>query len=223
MMDLGLQFDLTVRLILSAVFGAAIGLEREVHGHPAGIRTHLLVSLGAALFTVLSIYGFSSTTSPVDPSRVAAQIVSGIGFLGAGAILKEGLSIRGLTTAASLWATAAVGLAAGAGQQILAAGASVIIIFSLWPLSLVVDRLRGLEKQLTTLRLTLDGMSSLADVLAAITLHRVEIVGLRTEHGLGTSFEVEVDVRVRSTSDLPAALDAVTRINSVHLQRSSEM
>ena len=222
MTDLGLQLDLTVRLVLSAVFGAAIGLEREVHGHPAGIRTHLLVCLGSALFTVLSIYGFgaSTSTTPVDPSRVAAQIVSGIGFLGAGAILKDGLSIRGLTTAASLWATAAVGLAAGAGQQILAAGASVIIILSLWPLSIVADRLRGLEKKLMTLRMTLDRMDALADVFEAMTVHRVEIVGLRTERARDEMIDLEVDVRIRSTSDLPAALEAVSAVRGVHLEHA---
>ena len=123
--DLGLQADLSVRLLIAAVLGAAIGLEREIHEHPAGMRTHLLVSLGSAVFTVLSIHGFQGVEAPgvtptVDPSRIAAQVVSGIGFLGAGAILKYGTSIRGLTTAASLWTTAAVGMAAGAGQWVIA-------------------------------------------------------------------------------------------------------
>src|SRR3989442_15789114 len=102
--DLTLQLDLAVRLVVASVLGAAIGLEREIHEHPAGMRTHLLVALGSAIFTELSIYGFAAVgagaDSPsIDPSRVAAQIVSGTGFLGAGAILKYGTSIRGLTTA----------------------------------------------------------------------------------------------------------------------------
>src|SRR5436309_12025699 len=102
--DLVLQVDLAVRLLVAAILGAAIGLEREIHEHPAGMRTHLLVALGSAIFTVLSIYGFEgvgrANVSPtVDPTRIAAQVVSGIGFLGAGAILKYGTSIRGLTTA----------------------------------------------------------------------------------------------------------------------------
>ena len=84
MTDFTLQLDLSVRLLIAAALGAVIGVEREIHGHPAGMRTHLLVALGSAIFTELSIFGFQSTTStPLDPSRVAAQIVSGIGFLGA--------------------------------------------------------------------------------------------------------------------------------------------
>ena len=102
-LDLATQFDILVRLLVAAVLGAVVGIEREIHDHPAGMRTHLLVSVGSAAFTVLSIYGFRAPGS--DPSvRVAAQIVTGIGFLGAGAILKEGATVNGLTTAASLWA-----------------------------------------------------------------------------------------------------------------------
>ncbi len=124
--DLALQADLVFRMLVAAVLGAAIGLEREIHEHPAGMRTHLLVALGSAIFTELSIYGFGTGPgSPsIDPSRVAAQVVSGIGFLGAGAILKYGTSIRGLTTAASLWAAAAIGMAAGSGGRIEMSGIS---------------------------------------------------------------------------------------------------
>src|ERR687894_3000498 len=147
--DLGFQVDISIRLLISAALGATIGLEREIHGHPAGMRTHLLLSLGSGLFTVLSIFGFPGEAgAPLDPSRVAAQIVSGIGFLGAGAIIKDGFSVRGLTTAASLWATAAVGMGAGAGQHVVAIVATAIVLFSLWPLSRLSDRLHGLQKEL---------------------------------------------------------------------------
>src|SRR5687768_14127131 len=116
MIDFALQADLAIRMLVAAALGAAIGLEREIHEHPAGMRTHLLVALGSAIFTELSIYAFGGSPAPngslpTDTSRVAAQVVSGIGFLGAGAILKYGTSIRGLTTAASLWAAAAIGMA----------------------------------------------------------------------------------------------------------------
>jgi putative Mg2+ transporter-C (MgtC) family protein len=130
-----------LRLILAAILGAAVGLEREIHDHPAGMRTHLLVSLGSAGFTVLSIAAFPAPGS--DPGRVAAQIVTGIGFLGAGAILKEGLSIHGLTTAASLWVVAAIGMAAGAGAWVTALTITVIAIVSLWPLRLIAERFVG--------------------------------------------------------------------------------
>ena len=150
--DLGGQLDVALRLLLAAVLGALIGSERELRGHAAGMRTHLLVCVGSALFTALSLYGFvtlgslagaADVRTQLDPSRVAAQIVSGIGFLGAGAIVKYGTSIRGLTTAASLWATAAVGMAAGAGIWLIAVVTTAIVLISLAPLRWVSKALRG--------------------------------------------------------------------------------
>ena len=138
MTDLDLQFELAVRLVVAAILGALIGLEREYHGHPAGTRTHMLVSVGSAAFTVLSIEAFKGPGT--DPGRIAAQIVTGIGFLGAGAILKDGRTIRGLTTAASLWAVAAVGMAAGAAAWGVAVATTIIVIVSLWPLHEIEKR-----------------------------------------------------------------------------------
>ena len=120
------QLDLALRLTVGLVLGAAIGLERELQRQPAGFRTHSLVSLGAALFTVVSAYGFSGDL--VDPTRIAAQIVSGIGFIGAGTILQHRGHIRGLTTAASLWSVAAIGTAAGAGLYVVAVVGTVLIL-----------------------------------------------------------------------------------------------
>ncbi len=114
--------EMVGRLLLASLLGGIIGLEREVHGRPAGFRTHLLVSLGSSLFVITSIqfykiYGNFGGVIPVgvDPGRVAAQVVTGIGFLGAGAIIREKASIRGLTTAACLWMAAAIGVACGVG------------------------------------------------------------------------------------------------------------
>lgn len=140
MSDPNLQLDLALRLVGAAILGAGIGFERERHDHPAGIRTHLLVSVGAAAFTVLSIYSFGEGS---DPGRVAAQIVTGIGFLGAGSILKGGGAIHGLTTAASLWVVAAVGMAAGAGAWGVAIATTVIVVISLWPLRAIERRYFG--------------------------------------------------------------------------------
>src|SRR5206468_4649217 len=115
------DFHVLLRLGVAALLGGAIGVERELRDREAGIRTHLLVSLGSALFTIISAYGFheflatGASVVRADPTRIAAQIVTGIGFLGAGAIIRQGLSVRGLTTAATLWVVAAIGLAAGAG------------------------------------------------------------------------------------------------------------
>lgn len=120
------QLELGLRLVLSLVFGAAIGFERELHRQPAGFRTHALVCLGAALFAIISAYGFSGPN--IDPTRIAAQIVTGIGFIGAGTILQFRGHIRGLTTAASLWAVAAIGMATGAGLYVLALVGVILIL-----------------------------------------------------------------------------------------------
>ncbi|HEY6012620.1 MAG TPA: MgtC/SapB family protein [Candidatus Limnocylindrales bacterium] len=144
MSDLNLQLDLAWRLIVAAVLGALIGIERERHEHPAGIRTHMLVSIGSAAFTVLSIYAFGEGS---DPGRVAAQIVTGIGFLGAGSILKGGGTIHGLTTAASLWVVAAVGMAAGAGAWGVAVATTIIVLISLWPVQQIERRFFSHRRQ----------------------------------------------------------------------------
>lgn len=126
--DLSIEFqlELGMRLAAGLVLGAVIGFERELHHQPAGFRTHSLVALGAALFTVVSAYAFVGPA--VDPTRIAAQIVSGIGFIGAGTILQHRGSIRGLTTAASLWAVAAIGTAAGAGLLVMALVGTALIL-----------------------------------------------------------------------------------------------
>jgi len=141
-------YDALGRLALAAALGSIIGLEREFREREAGLRTHLLVSLGSALFTIVSAFGFHDvlTHDPqvvvrLDPSRIAAQIVSGIGFLGAGAIIRQGLSIRGLTTAATLWVVAAIGMAAGAGFYSVAIITTVVALVALWPLRYVAYRM----------------------------------------------------------------------------------
>lgn len=128
-LTLATQLELTARLVVALVLGAVIGWERELQRMPAGFRTHALVALGAAIFTVVGAYAFAGSNS--DPTRVAAQIVSGIGFLGGGAILHYGGTVRGLTTAASLWAVAGVGMAAGAGLLVMATISTALIIIAL--------------------------------------------------------------------------------------------
>ena len=123
------------RVVVAAGLGGAVGLERELREREAGFRTHLLVSVGSCLFTLVSAYGFSEFRgASVDPTRIAAQIVTGIGFLGAGAIIRQGLAVRGLTTAATLWVVAAIGLTTGAGYYSAAVITTLIALVSLWPL-----------------------------------------------------------------------------------------
>ena len=135
------QVELALRLALGLGLGAAVGLERERHRQPAGFRTHSLVALGAALFTIVGAYGFSDG----DPTRVAAQIVAGIGFMGAGTILHYRGQIRGLTTAASLWAVSAVGMASGAGLYVLAILGAALILVVLWILDEIEEAARRRE------------------------------------------------------------------------------
>ena len=123
-LDVATEVEMAVRLLLAAVFGAIVGFEREQAEKPAGLRTLSLVSAGSALFTIASIYAFPTS----DPARVAAQIVTGVGFLGAGTILRSGFNIRGLTTAASIWSVAAIGLAVGSGLYILSVVATVVML-----------------------------------------------------------------------------------------------
>jgi putative Mg2+ transporter-C (MgtC) family protein len=132
------ELELAGRLGAALVLGGAIGLERELTGQVAGLRTHMSVALGAALFGIVSAYGWSEfdavragTNVQIDVTRVASNIVTGVGFLGGGAILKDGATVRGLTTAASLWVTAAVGLAVALGGYSMAAMTTIMLVFSL--------------------------------------------------------------------------------------------
>ena len=124
-----IEVDMILRLLLAAALGAIIGYQRERADKPAGLRTHILICEGSALFTVASLYGFGAVA---DPARIAAGIVAGIGFLGAGAIIhREGGLVGGLTTAATIWAVAAIGLAAGAGLYLVSAVTTVIVLIVL--------------------------------------------------------------------------------------------
>jgi putative Mg2+ transporter-C (MgtC) family protein len=224
--DLGLQADLAFRMLVAAVLGAAIGLEREIHEHPAGMRTHLLVSLGSAIFTVLSIYGFqgiaaNGVAATVDPTRVAAQVVSGIGFLGAGAILKYGTSIRGLTTAASLWTAAAIGMAAGAGEWLIAAVGTFLVVFSLWPLNAIVARLHKPGTHAVKIRLEVGRLEALGDVSRLLADRRVELAGINSQRIGKGRYEVELEVRLPTAVRPQDIIGAITSIPDVELLESA--
>ena len=142
---------IAARILISALFGGLVGFEREIHGRAAGLRTHILVCVGSTLFMLTSIliaqhYG---RIGGVDPSRIASGVVTGIGFLGAGAIIRFGASVKGLTTAASIWAVSAIGLAAGAGFFLAAAITTGLVILVLF-LSRIEERmeLKGCQRKL---------------------------------------------------------------------------
>lgn len=135
--------SIMIKILLSALLGGMIGFEREIHKHEAGLRTHILVSLGSSLIMLTSLYVFDiyKDKGVVDPSRIASGVVTGIGFIGAGAIIRYGMAVRGLTTAASLWITSAVGLAIGCGFYLAGIFSTIVVI-------IVLFFLRELERKL---------------------------------------------------------------------------
>jgi putative Mg2+ transporter-C (MgtC) family protein len=129
-----LRLDLLGRLVLAAILGGAIGWERQQAHKPAGLRTNILICMGAALLTDLSAHVAQGAVGPADPGRIAAQIVTGMGFLGAGTIIQSRGNVTGLTTAATLWVVAAIGMSVGFGANIEAAGATALVLIVLIPL-----------------------------------------------------------------------------------------
>jgi putative Mg2+ transporter-C (MgtC) family protein len=177
--------EILLRLGTAALLGAAIGFEREVNGHQAGMRTYALVSTGSALFTLSGAYGFADLGhgSSGDPMRVAAQIVSGIGFIGAGVIIRDGGSVRGVTTAAALWASAAIGLACGAGEYQAALLGVAVVLVTLIALRVVRDR--GLSTLLlgrSALTVTYErGFGTLGPIIEAIEGGGATVDGIRID------------------------------------------
>lgn len=205
------QWSLLLPLLLALVLSAAIGLEREIGAKAAGLRTHTLVGVGAAVFMEVSKYGFSDLLSldhvALDPSRVSAQIVSGIGFIGGGLIFVRKDAVRGLTTAATVWLAAGVGMACGGGLPVLALAATAahfLITRGFPPLSRAAGRLRGAPP---ALRLSyLDGRGVLRAVLAACTDAgwSVERLLVAREESIGGGERVaEVTLRLAGRGELP--------------------
>jgi putative Mg2+ transporter-C (MgtC) family protein len=184
-------------LVLAGIVCGAVGMERELRGSPAGLRTHMLVGLGAALFTLAGACGI-----PADPTRVAAQVVSGIGFLGAGVIFTQRGSVRGLTTAASLWLTAAIGLATGLGAYVALAAAVAFGLVVLGPLRLVERRWLP---QTHVLVITADVELDVDELVNMLTDHRPEHLTHRRRGN-----EREISVRLRTPD--PMVDDAVKQL-----------
>ena len=187
--------DIIIRLILSAFLGGVVGLERERHNQPAGFRTHMILCLGASLITLVSIYmaeSFGSSRNS-DPTRIAAQVVTGVGFLGAGAILRFGGSIKGLTTAASLWTTAGIGLGIGAGFFYGSLLATLIIIVALAVLDKVEKTFIGSKTTKNLFILTKDIPGILGKIEAVlvkyqISINSIKIIKNRQAHGIEMNF-----------------------------------
>ena len=189
-------FDMSLRLIVAMVLGGIIGLERDYRAKDAGFRTHFLVAVGSALFTLLSMYGFAEGVR--DTSRVAAQVVSGIGFLGAGLIVFQKNVVHGLTTAAGLWVTAAVGMACGTGQYYLAAFVTMLMLVGLELLGHLLPKLGGM----TNVRLSFSSVSkeTVSKALENIRNDVADVVSfeMKNRHSShGDLYDVQIEVRMR--------------------------
>lgn len=183
-----LELELALRLFAAAALAALIGIEREIADQPAGFRTHILVALGACLFALVSAYAFDDFRGEpgvairLDPTRIAAQIVTGIGFLGAGAILRSGMSVRGLTTAASLWVVAAIGTAVGLGEYVLGAVTAAITLLTLLLLRPIRGWLvRGLKREREEFLIQGDAGMELGRLISDATAAGLRIEELRIE------------------------------------------
>ena len=199
-------WDFVWRLVLAALFGTIIGLDREYREKEAGFRTHFLVSLGSALMMIVSQYGFSEILThdgvSLDPSRIAAQVVSGIGFIGAGTIIFNHQIVRGLTTAASLWATAGIGLNAGAGMSWLALAATILTLVALEGLSLVF---RSLGSRRMVVVFSASDRTGVADTLDRIRTDGYMVVSYevvpQVVGGDGITYRVTMVVKAKPGSD----------------------
>lgn len=199
-------WDFVWRLVLAAIFGTIIGLDREYREKEAGFRTHFLVSLGSALMMIVSQYGFSEILThdgvSLDPSRIAAQVVSGIGFIGAGTIIFNHQIVRGLTTAASLWATAGIGLTAGAGMSWLALAATILTLVALEGLSLVF---RSLGSRRMVVVFSASDRTGVADTLDRIRTDGYMVVSYevmpQVVGGDGITYRVTMVVKAKPGSD----------------------
>lgn len=206
--------ELTVRLSLALVLGGAIGIEREYRAKEAGFRTHFLVALGSALFCVVSQFGFGIDLK--DSSRVAAQVVSGIGFLGAGTIIFQKNVVRGLTTAAGLWVTAAIGLACGTGMYVAAAIATAMVLLGLEVINALIPQFGT-----TTIDLSFSA-SSIESVRRLIERARTDGIDVLSYEmkerrtSKGEFLEVEIHLRVkRGAIDKLRVIDYMNDFNDV--------
>jgi putative Mg2+ transporter-C (MgtC) family protein len=223
MPDVGWE-DVLLRIVVAAALTGAIGVERELRERAAGLRTHMLVGVGSALFTIVSAYGwgefsFSTREGVVfDPTRIAAQIVTGIGFLGAGAIIRQGLSVRGLTTAAGLWVVAAIGMASGAGYYSAAAITTGVVLVGLGPLRWVeggfLSRLRRGGRVLEIDMLRERPISNVLSVVESrrARVNRVEFEDEENRRQVRIELDVPLGAAEARLVDELASLEEVTAV-----------
>jgi len=214
--------ELVLRLVVAAVLGGLVGLERERLEWAAGMRTHALVSLGSALFMVVSIFGFSDILNEqhviLDPSRVAAQVASGIGFIGAGTIIFRREIVKGLTTAASIWAVAAVGLAVGGGMFLAAISATLLALALLVLAMPVKQRLFPNRKEARRVRLVLRRDASLVELRSEIEASEVPLERIVMRPGSSSAEEDDAELVLGKGSreeEILSLIEGLRRVSGV--------
>ncbi|MDU0200412.1 MULTISPECIES: MgtC/SapB family protein [Paenibacillus] len=218
--------ELLLRMVLAVIMGGAVGIEREWHNHAAGFRTHILVCLGSTTIMLLSIYGFSQFANEpnvrLDPARLAAQVISGIGFIGAGAILRNGSTISGLTTAASIWVVAGIGLCVGAGFLYAAVFSTMLLLISLFALNkwekYVMRNRRNHEMTIKTL----DNPTALGQIATALSNEGIQIVNVKmmrkdaaANTGDASTLQLQFVLNVQNPVKLMEAMEKVHTLDFV--------
>lgn len=208
-------WEVTIRLVVALLLGGIIGIEREFRAKDAGFRTHFLVSVGSALFCVVSQYGFGEELK--DASRVAAQVVSGIGFLGAGTIIFQKNVIRGLTTAAGLWVTAAIGLACGTGMLLIATVSIALVLIGLEVINEFIPRIGTTSIALTFTSPSKESVMRVIDQIKddCIELYSYELKDRHTSKGV--MYEARIDMKVRRGNHNEKLIDYMKEFDDVTL------
>ena len=214
-----------IRLLAATALGALIGIEREYHAKEAGVRTHLLVALGACLFMILSIYGFDLMLGrdhvSFDPSRIASQVVTGIGFIGAGTIILQKQMVRGLTTAAGLWVTAAIGLACGTGMYVIAVVTTVIALASLGLINVFLPYVSQCDRRITFL---VEDYGVLTEVLENLRHEKITVLNYEmhkdAEENNGKML-VSLEIRMQRYDNVKAVASILRNFEKVELVQIS--
>ncbi|MCS7463497.1 MgtC/SapB family protein [Paenibacillus doosanensis] len=220
------HWELVLRMILSVVLGGLIGMEREWSNHAAGFRTHILVCLGSTTIMLLSSYGFSQFVNEAnvrtDPARLAAQVISGIGFLGAGAILRNGNMIKGLTTAASVWVVAAIGLSVGAGFYMGALFCTFLVLISLFLLNKWEKHLMRHRRYQEVAIQIIDNPGALGKIASIFGDHDVQITNLKMlpdehapEDGSAPSMHLHFSLKLKKQEQLISAMEQIASMDMV--------
>ncbi|MDI4644207.1 MgtC/SapB family protein [Cohnella sp. F6_2S_P_1] len=208
-----MEWEWLLRIAAAGLCGAIIGYERKSRMKEAGIKTHFIVGIGAALMMVLSKYGFGDQSDwpnlSLDPSRIAAQVVSGVGFLGAGMIILQKQTIKGLTTAAGVWSTAGMGMAIGAGLYIVGGGAVILIVLGQTLLQRSIGRLGQAAAEHVGIRME-GGEGAMEELLAKLKELQVSLIAIQTDRD--DKREISVDLSLK----LPASCDKENLLAALH-------